>query len=177
MSASRERKKRQEFVASGGTDPKAAREAERKAKERKSNILYGSIGVVFVLVAAFLVIYNSGVLQRNATAVTIDGENYSAADYSYYYNVVYQYYYRQYGTYTDMIVTADQLQEQTLFRNKRWNKCGLSRPLWPGPRRRASPWTRRERHPSSPRSTPSRRRPVLWARATAPISSKCTAIW
>ncbi len=114
MSASRERKKRQEFVASGGTDPKAAREAERKAKERKSNILYGSIGVVFVLVAAFLVIYNSGVLQRNATAVTIDGENYSAADYSYYYNTVRRYYTLQYGSYADMLVSADQIQEQTL---------------------------------------------------------------
>ena len=114
MSASRERKKRQEFVASGGTDPKAAREAERKAKERKSNILYGSIGVVFVLVAASLVIYNIGVLQRNATAVTIDGENYSAADYSYYYNTVRRYYTLQYGSYADMLVSADQIQEQTL---------------------------------------------------------------
>ena len=88
MSASRERKKRQEFIAGGGTDPKAAREAERKAKERKSNILYGTIGAVFVLVTAFLVIYNSGILQRSATAVTIDGENYTAADYSYYYNAM-----------------------------------------------------------------------------------------
>ena len=114
MSASRERKKRQEFIASGGTDPKAAREAERKAKERKSNILYGTIGVVFVFVTAFLVIYNSGVLQRNATAVTIDGENYTAAEYSYYYNAVYQSYYQQYGSYTDMLVTPENLQEQTL---------------------------------------------------------------
>ncbi len=118
MSASRERKKRQEFIAGGGTDPKAAREAERKAKERKSNILYGTIGAVFVLVTAFLVIYNSGVLQRNATAVTIDGVNYSASDYSYFYHAVYQSYYQQYGSYTDMLVTADQLQEQTLNQMK-----------------------------------------------------------
>ena len=118
MSASRERKKRQEFIAGGGTDPKAAREAERKAKERKSNILYGTIGAVFVLVTAFLVIYNSGILQRSATAVTIDGTDYSASDYSYFYHAVYQSYYQQYGSYTDMLVTPDQLQEQTLNQMK-----------------------------------------------------------
>lgn len=114
MSASRERRKRQEFIAGGGTDPKAAREAEQRAKERKSNILYGTIGVVFVLVAAFLVINNSGILKRNATAVTIDGVDYTAADYSYFYHAVYQSYYRQYGSYVDMLVTPEQLQEQAL---------------------------------------------------------------
>ena len=118
MSASRERKKRQEFIAGGGTDPKAVREAERKAKERKSNILYGTIGAVFVLVAAFLVIYNSGILQRSATAVTIDGVDYSAADYSFYYHSLRNYYARQYGNYVDMFVSADQLQEQTLSQMK-----------------------------------------------------------
>ena len=114
MSASRERKKRQEFLAGGGTDPKAAREAERKAKERKSNILYGTIGAVFVLVTAFLVIYNSGILQRNAIAVTLDGVEYSAADYSYFYHAVENSYTQKYGSYMSMMVTADQLQEQTL---------------------------------------------------------------
>ena len=114
MSASRERKKRQEFFAGGGTDPKAVREAERKAKERKSNILYGTIGVVFVLVAAFLVIYNSGILQRSTTAVTIDGVDYSAAEYSYFYHSVYNGYYSQYGDYIDMLVTPTQIHEEAL---------------------------------------------------------------
>ena len=118
MSASRERKKRQEFAASGATDPKAAREAEQRAKERKSNILYATIGVVFVAVTAFLLVYNSGILQRNATAVTIDGVDYSAADYSYYYNLIYQNYYGSYGSYTDMLVSADQLQSEALQQMK-----------------------------------------------------------
>ena len=39
MSASREKKKRQELLANGAADPKAARAAEQKAAERKSNIL------------------------------------------------------------------------------------------------------------------------------------------
>ena len=92
MSASREKKKRQELLANGTVDPKAAREAEKKAAERKSNILYGTIAAVFVIVTVALLIYNSGIIQRNQTAVTIDGDKYSVAETSYYYNQVYQNY-------------------------------------------------------------------------------------
>ena len=74
MSASREKKIRQDLAAQGVTDPKKIREAEEKAKARKNNILYGVIAGVFVIVAAVLLVYNSGVLQRSATAVTINGE-------------------------------------------------------------------------------------------------------
>ena len=71
MSASRERKKRQESQAGGEISRKAARAAERKAAERRSNILYASIAVLFVIVAVFLVVYNSGIFQRGETAVTV----------------------------------------------------------------------------------------------------------
>ena len=91
MSASREKKRRQELLAAnGGVDPKAAREAERLAAEKKSKILYSGIAIGFVVVALALVIFNSGIIQRNRTAVTIDGENYSVADVSYYYYNAYQ---------------------------------------------------------------------------------------
>ena len=56
MSASREKKTRQDLAAQGITDPKKIREAEEKAKARKSNILYGVIAGVFVLVAAALLV-------------------------------------------------------------------------------------------------------------------------
>ena len=52
-------------------DPKAAREAEARADARKTNILYGTLGVLFVALAVFLVVYNSGILERNKTAVTM----------------------------------------------------------------------------------------------------------
>ena len=90
MSASREKKKRQELLSSGVVDPKAARAAEQRAAERKSNILYGTIAVVFVVVAIALVVYNSGVIQRRQTAVTIDGESYTVPETSYYYWQSYQ---------------------------------------------------------------------------------------
>ena len=49
MSASRERKKRQEYLAGGGLDRKAAREAEQKAAERRSNLFYGAIAILFAI--------------------------------------------------------------------------------------------------------------------------------
>lgn len=86
MSASREKKIRQDLAASGVTDPKVIRKAEEAAKQRKSNILYGCIFGAFVLVAAALLLWNSGIFQRNAAALTIDGEKYTAAEVSYYYH-------------------------------------------------------------------------------------------
>ena len=85
MSASREKKNRQDLASQGIQDPKAIREAEEKSQQRKANRLYGAIAVVFVLVAALLVVVNSGVLERSATAITVDGENYTAAQMNYYY--------------------------------------------------------------------------------------------
>ena len=85
MSASREKKLRQDLAAQGITDPKLIREAEEKAKARRTNTLYGIIAAVFVVVAAALLVYNSGVLQRGTAAVTVDGEKYTAAQVNYYY--------------------------------------------------------------------------------------------
>lgn len=106
MSASREKKKRQEILASGAVDPKAAREAEKKASEKKSSILYACVAALFVVVTIGLLIYNaydSGVLQRNKTAVTIDGEKYTVADAAYYYQNAYQVFLTQNGNLASMM--------------------------------------------------------------------------
>ena len=85
MSASREKKNRQDLASQGIKDPKAIREAEEKAAQRKANRLYGGIAVLFVVVAVVLLLVNAGVFYRDPDAVTIDGENYSAAQVNYYY--------------------------------------------------------------------------------------------
>ena len=87
MSASREKKNRQEVAASGFVDPKTARQAQEQAKERRSNRLYAAIA--FVVVAIGLVVWNSNIIQRGTTAVTVEGESYSAAEVSYYYHNAY----------------------------------------------------------------------------------------
>ena len=85
MSASREKKNRQELNASGYVDPKTTRAAEEKAKNRRSNLLYALLGVVFVAVAAVAVINNTHVLERSAKAYTVNGETFTAADVTYYF--------------------------------------------------------------------------------------------
>ena len=88
MSASREKKLRQEMAANGILDPKKVREEEERAKHRRANTLYGIIAGVFVLAAAFLLLWNSHVIQRDTTALTIDGTKYSAAEVDYYYRSI-----------------------------------------------------------------------------------------
>ena len=89
MSASREKKIRQELAAQGIPDIKEIRAAEERKQQRRANILYGSIAAVFVLVAAALMVWNSQIIQRNSVAISVDGVNYSAAEVSYYYNSAY----------------------------------------------------------------------------------------
>ena len=85
MSASREKKNRQELAAQGYVDPKTEREAKEAAERKKNKLLYGGIAIVFVIVAAVVLLYNSGVFQRNATALTVDGKDFTAAEVDYYY--------------------------------------------------------------------------------------------
>lgn len=116
MSASREKKKRQEFVANGGVDAKAAQEAAKRAADKRSTILYTTLAIAFVALAVFLLVYNSGVLQRNRTAVTIDGENYTAADAAYYYGNAYQSFMTQNGQLASLLIDPNKsLKDQQAY--------------------------------------------------------------
>ena len=90
MSASREKQIRQEQASSGWVDPKVVREQEQRKKEKRSNILYGTIAVLFLIAIIVAGIWRSNVIPKNATAVTIDGEKYTAAEVTFYYQNVYQ---------------------------------------------------------------------------------------
>lgn len=98
MSASREKKARQELNESGYVDPRKAREAEEKAKERRSTRIYTAVIVAFVLLG--VVLFASGRIQASneaketarigaESAVTIDGEEFSVNDVAYYYGSIY----------------------------------------------------------------------------------------
>ena len=68
MSASREKKTRQDLSGSGWNDPKTAREAKQRQKEHSTNLLYGTIGVVFLVIAIAAVIWKSNIIPKTATA-------------------------------------------------------------------------------------------------------------
>ena len=114
MSASREKKNRQELAAQGYVDPKVIREAEEKAAQKKSKIIYGIIAALFVIVAVASWVVSSGVLQRSAKALSIDGVEYTAAEMSYYYNTAYNNVVNsQYGSYMGLD-TSKPLDQQML---------------------------------------------------------------
>lgn len=87
MSASREKKQRQ-----GGTPTdKTLTETQKADQTRRKTIQYTVIGVVVAVLVAALLIWNSGFFQARATAVTVGGTNYTAAQTSYFYHSMQNY--------------------------------------------------------------------------------------
>ena len=116
MSASREKKTRQDQAGSALNDAKTAREAQQRREEHRTNVLYAVIGVVFVLVAIAAVIWKSNIIPKTATAATVNGEKYTAAEVNFYYQNYYQSFVNQYYSIFSMIgldISAP-LDEQTI---------------------------------------------------------------
>ena len=109
MSASKNKKIRKEQLESG-VNKRAAAAAKEAADRRKSNIKYTVIGVAVVLILAVLLLLNSAWAARNITAVTIDGEDYSAAELNYYYSSSYMNFYNTYAYYMDAGLFFDSTQ-------------------------------------------------------------------
>ena len=85
MSASREKKIRQNSAAQGPSE----REQELQQKEKKtrrSTRVYGTIVAVVAVLAVLLLIWNSGLIQKHCPAVTVNGVSYSVPDVQYYYS-------------------------------------------------------------------------------------------
>ncbi len=85
MSEASEKKTRREQKAQGPTSRQQKRQEQEKA-ERRSMMVYTVTGIVIAVLAVFLVVWQSGVIQRNMAAVTVHGVKYNAADVQYYYN-------------------------------------------------------------------------------------------
>lgn len=90
MSASREKQLRQEQNTAGQVDNKAVQETQTRKEQKRSSLLYGVIAVIFVIVLAIAVVWRTNVIQKVATAATVDGEKYTAGEVSFYYQNVYQ---------------------------------------------------------------------------------------
>lgn len=71
---------------------KAERDEKRRQEEQKSRrsmAIYTVVAVVVVVAGIAAMFWRSGILQRNLTALNINGAKYTAADMQYYYNSVY----------------------------------------------------------------------------------------
>lgn len=114
MSASREKQNRQ--ANAGQTGPKTARAAQQHKEEKRSNLLYGLIAAVFVVVVIASVVWRSDLIPRMTTAATIDGQKYSAAEVSYYYQSAYRSFVNQYSYFTSYLGlnTGASLKDQVI---------------------------------------------------------------
>ena len=74
MSASREKKTRQDQAGSMLNQAKTARETAQHKEERRTNILYGVIGVAFLVLAITAVVWRSNIIPKTVTAATVNGE-------------------------------------------------------------------------------------------------------
>ena len=84
MSASREKKTRQERGADY-LSPKQQRALEEQKANRRSTAIFTVCAVAFVLALAAMILWNTNIIQRKAAAVRVNGETYTAADVAYYY--------------------------------------------------------------------------------------------
>lgn len=90
MSASREKKQRQNDLTDGLTQ-KQRREAQEAAAQQKKNKVYVAVGVIIAIAVAALLIWNSPLVQRPDVAAVVDGKEYSSAELNYYYSSAFQY--------------------------------------------------------------------------------------
>lgn len=86
MSASREKKTRTDDITQGPTSREQKRQQEEK-EARRSKIIYRTIGALCAVLTVAVIFWHSGLLQRNAAALTINGVKYTAADVQYYFNI------------------------------------------------------------------------------------------
>ena len=86
MSASREKKQRQD----GGNAAKAAKVSKEELEYKRKAIKYTIIGVIVVVLVAALLIWNSGFFQRMMPTLKVGDETLSAAEFSYFYGTARQ---------------------------------------------------------------------------------------
>ena len=79
---------------------RAARGEKRRQEERKdrrSMAVYTAVAVLVVAAAAAMMLWNSGILQRSLTALTVNNVKYTTADVQYFYKNVYTNWANQYA--------------------------------------------------------------------------------
>ncbi len=118
MSASRTKKERQAIAAQGLT-PKQQRELEELNKKKRNAKIYTIVGIVAAVAIVLLLVWDSGVVQKNTTAVTIGDKSYGVVDLDYYYYSTYSTYY-SYATYFGLD-TSVALDQQEYYDGYTWD--------------------------------------------------------
>ena len=105
MSASREKKRRQEQYQAGA--PKGKNQPAEKKTPGWKIALYWVLGIVFVIAFAAVLLLNSNFFARHTTAVTVGSHKLSPAMTDIYYSSSYANFYETYGDYISMFFDTD----------------------------------------------------------------------
>ncbi|MEG1658461.1 MAG: peptidylprolyl isomerase [Oscillibacter sp.] len=99
MSASREKNTRKDPSDIDWSNPKTAQAAKERKAAHRSNIMYATIGIAFVVVAITAIIWRSGIFQKQTEAAVINDQPYTVAEVSYYFQNTYQTFVNQNSAY------------------------------------------------------------------------------
>ena len=112
MSASQDKKKRQAERADGADKRSLAeREAARKAKKERTR--WGIVGAIIVVFAVVVILLNTNLFYSGTTALTINGYEYTNADFQYYYLSAYSNFVSNNQNYISMFFdTSEDLDKQ-----------------------------------------------------------------
>ena len=113
MSASQNKKARQEERKGGFPDAKAQQQREEQAKKRRNRIIgaVASVVVVLLIIGSFVV--NSDYFYTRTAAITIGDTEYTTAEYNYFYFSAYYSFQEQLGDAASSVIDTDRpLDEQ-----------------------------------------------------------------
>ena len=103
MSQSNQKRKRQELRSDGSDKFTAAQKKadEEKKKNKRVTIIISIVLVVLIAAIAFI---NSSLLYRTLPAITIEGEDYTAAEFNYFYYSAFYSFANQYGEWLPYLI-------------------------------------------------------------------------
>lgn len=119
MSASKSKKERKAEAALGLSEKEKQAQAAAK-KTRQKTIVYTVIGIVVALCVAALLFWDSGVIQKRSTALTIGDRDYSVVDLDYYYYSTLSNYSSYASTYG--LDLQKPLDEQEVYEGYTWDQ-------------------------------------------------------
>ncbi len=121
MSASKEKKVRQQLREEGKDKRQIAQEKIESAQKRRhrTNVVVGVIAAVLIVA---LFIFSSNLPYTTLSAVTIGETDYTAAEYSFFYKLTYNNFVNQYGSYIQMmgLDTTKSLSSQQYTEDQTW---------------------------------------------------------
>ncbi|MEG0355964.1 MAG: hypothetical protein RR621_09985 [Lachnospiraceae bacterium] len=95
---------------------------QKKKKQGKQITIFAMVlGIIIILTTGGLLVWQSGVIENHAPAITINGENYRLSELNYYYYAYYNAYLNDYKDYAEYMFDKNQsLKTQAYDKNQSW---------------------------------------------------------